>query len=439
MTFPEQERVVHVTDLCERMARWAVGYRLDTRRAAVVRRLVRDFAGCVAKGSQRAELGMALRLARPGEVRVWGCPQSFDAPSAALVYGTAGSLLQLHDVYVPALLHPSCTVIAAALAARGDRHVDSERFLQAVAVGYELCNRLGDAYRSGPPRSFAVATATAGALGASVTAALIQGGDAALVARTLSLAPMLMPVTPVAAVRTHAEATALHGGLAARAAIEASLLAGETQRVVRVFEGDASAPGYWHALSGREITLDPDRWCDSTLDAVIGKRWPGCFGAYAALEAVLNMSLPQAEQIKRVSIGLPRRLLPMVELGPSSGLLYDRLMSVRWLVARALLRSRLGWDDLDNDEQTDRLVTRIELHHDVALDALPARIFASDVEIDSGTRQLQRWRRELHDDSVERRGTLLHDEPLAWRRKYEALSAEVPGFDADILDVLGED
>lgn len=430
-----------MTDLCQRIGDWAAAFRVDALRASRVRVLVRDFAACVAAGSTRAELAPALLLTRPGIVSVWGRPERFDMPSAALVCGTAGSLLQLHDIYVPAMLHPSCAVVAAAWAARGGRSMPGSQFVNAVAAGYEVCNRLADAMRSGKGRSSSVATATAGALGAAVASALVRDGSAMQVARALSLVPLLMPVTPVAAVRVHADAVALHGGLAARAAVEAALLAAELQNVSRVLEGDDTVAGYWQVLCGGQVAVAPDQWDGSTLDAVIGKRWPGCFGAYAALEAVLNGDAPQADEITAVRIGLPGRLLPMVELGPTTGLLYDRLMSVRWLVARALERRRLAWDDLDGAARTDRLAARIELHHAALLDGLDPSLLAANVEIETGSslRFSRQWQRALTDLQPRERSTLMQDEAQAWRQKYQALTAAFPDLNATLAGLLDEE
>jgi 2-methylcitrate dehydratase PrpD len=425
-------------DLAERVGRWAAGFRADSRRAAAMRLLVRDFAACVVAGSQLPELAPALQLSRPGTVKVWGRDEGFDAPSAALVCGTAGALLQLHDLYLPALLHPSCTVIAAAVAACPARTVDAGRFIDAVGAGYEVCNRIGAAC-SGQAATGSVATATAGAFGAAVAASLVRGADAAHVARAVSLVPLLMPVTPVAAVRGHAELVSLHGGLAARAAIEAAELAVESGRALRVLEGDARTTGFLTMLCGRAVVLEPERWDGTTIDAVVGKRIPACFGAYAPLEAVLLTALPPLAGIRTVRIGLGARLLPIVELGPVSGQLYDRLMSVRWVVARALERKRLGHRDLDAHAETLQLAARIEVHHEPALDALAPTLLAAEVEVEPAaapaTVQRVSWRRSLTEPGSANCGTLLLTQPGAWHEKYRELTAGAsdPGVSLDAL------
>ena len=374
-----------MTDLSQRIATWAVQFQPDDALRALARSYVYDYVGCIVAGSQRAELAPALTLAHGGNLSVWGQSQRFDAPSAALLYGTAGSLLQLHDIYVPAGIHPSCAVISAALVTCTQRAVPADDFLRAIVAGYEVCNRFGDACQPEQSRAGSTPTATAGALGATVAAALIHGHDATTVACALSLVTMLMPQMPSVAVRAHAGAVPLHGGLAARAAIEAVLLSASTGPLPAVFEGDGRLAGFLSLLHGDVARLQPEQWDGSTLAAVIGKRWPACFGSYAALEAVTSLPRVMAAAVQTLRVGLPGRLLPIIETGPETGPenggLYDRLMSARWSLARLLVRGSLDWRHVDDDAATQQLAARISVFHDATLDALPATVLAANVEL----------------------------------------------------------
>jgi 2-methylcitrate dehydratase PrpD len=400
---------------------------------------VRDYAACVVVGSQRAELAPALALTRSGGVAVWGRTDTFDAPSAALVCGTAGSLLQLHDVYVPAGIHPGCAVISAAMAARSVNAVSAGQFLRAIVAGYEVCNRSADACQPEQSRAGSTPTATAGAMGAVVAAGLVRGFDAPTLARALSLVPMLAPQMPSVAVRAHAEAVPLHGGLAARAAIEALQLAATTGALPLVLEGDGRVAGYLSLLRGDASRLCPENWDGGTLAAVIGKRWPACFGSYAALEAVLSLPRVAVSNVRALRVGLPGRLLPVIETGPLAGGLYDRLMSVRWALARLLERGELSWRDVDDNATTRRLAALISVSHDATLDALPTDVLAANLAMETGHTVRCEWRRALAvPGEPAGTGTLTAAQSQGWQVKYSELTHAKPAVARALDELVGE-
>lgn len=122
-----------------RIGAWAHTFRPSTARSARIRASIRDFVGCVVAGSRRPELRPALLLAHSGGVPVWGLPDSFDPAGAALVNGTAGALLQLHDFHAGGGLHPSSPIIPGAWSALhsfGRGRGRGPQFVRAVATGY---------------------------------------------------------------------------------------------------------------------------------------------------------------------------------------------------------------------------------------------------------------------------------------------------------------
>jgi 2-methylcitrate dehydratase PrpD len=428
-----------MTDLCQRIAAWAVHFRPDEALLTLARQCTRDYAACVVAGSQRAEMAPALALARPGSVAVWGVTEAFDAPSAALVCGTAGSLLQLHDVYPPAGIHPSCAVIPAALAAAALNPTGPKSLLSAIVVGYEVSNRFGDACQPEQARAGSTPTATAGALGAVLAAGVIRGFDVPTLARALSLVTMLMPQMPGVAVRAHAAAVPLHGGLAARAAIEATILALTTQGLPLVLEGDGRIGGFLSLLRGDANRLQPDSWDGTTMSAVIGKRWPACFGSYAALEALFSLPRAAAATVRSLRVGLPGRLLPIIETGPDGGGLYDRLMSVRWVLARTLERGALSWHDVDDSATTQQIAARISVFHDAALDELPTDVLAANLDMATERTVRCEWRRALAEPTVHgSTGTLRAADSLAWQDKFVALMRAAPQVMQTLDTLLNE-
>ena len=425
-------------DLCQRIGEWAYSFEPSPARLRRIKASLRDFIGCVVAGARRGELRSALRLAQGGSVPVWGLNDSFDPAGAALVTGTAGALLQLQDVYRPAGSHPSSPVIPAAWSARQvAAGVSADQFLRAVAAGYEVANRLADACAPGQLLAGSSATGTAGCIGAAVAAAIIRGMHRDGIARAVANAAFMLPATPFAAMRSHGALAPLHGGLAARAGFEAASLALEAYAGPRVLEGDSWGPGLIAFLGGRAASLEPERWHGETLDAVGWKFFPACFASHTALEAVLSLGPLDAATVERVVVHRPRGLLDAtVAAGPREGGLYDRLMSLRWVLARALELGHYEYPEAVADQpSTFELAKKIELLHDPALDALLPETASVNLEIHGspGVRRIE-YRRPSAADPLPR-GTAVGDVLRGWtatldetalRRKFDRLVGPAP-------------
>ncbi len=378
-------------DLAERVGCWATDFSPTAPQLARIRASVRDFMGCVVAGTRRSELRPALWLAHGGTVPVWGLPDSFDPAGAALVCGTAGSLLQLHDIYVPAGMHPSSTVIPAAWSAlhgAGARRRDI--FVRAVAAGYESANRFALACSPGQGLAGSSATATGGAIGAAVAAALIAGLNARAIGFAIANAALLMQAAPTAAMRAHGTLAPLHSGLAARAGYEAATLARAGGAGRHILEGDPSGSGLMGLLRGQPQSLQPEAWHGETIDDVCWKYFPACFFSLVAIEAALQIPLANRDHIGRVSLRLPNRMLALVGHGPRGAELYDRLMSVRWGVACALLHGSHDMDRaIEPDNETLALAQRIEVVHAPELDRLLPDTLSADLSVYSGHEHVQ--------------------------------------------------
>jgi 2-methylcitrate dehydratase PrpD len=67
------------------------------------------------------------------------------AAGAALANGVASHILELDDVHKTSTLHPAAPIIPAALAIAEREHLDGPCFLLAVALGYDVALRIGEA------------------------------------------------------------------------------------------------------------------------------------------------------------------------------------------------------------------------------------------------------------------------------------------------------
>jgi len=146
------------------------------------KRVVLDLIGVTAAGSSAPEAQTVLNLARGwggrGESSILVHGDRVPAPSAGLVNGTMGRARDFDDVHEKAVLHPSVSVIPAALATAELRGgIDGRDFITAVALGVDLTCRLGMAPRTGPNISGMSTTWQCGTFGAAAAAGKVLGLD----------------------------------------------------------------------------------------------------------------------------------------------------------------------------------------------------------------------------------------------------------------------
>jgi len=373
--------------LARRLATFALGLRradLSPARREKLALILADFIGCVLAGSTLPEASSAWVLAQPGPVRIPGVAEGLTAESAAIAMGAMGSLLQLHDGYGHGGNHPCNTIIPAVWCMRGARPMQAVHM--AIAVGYEVANRLAASAHPALTLAGLAPTSCTGAIGATAALGRLLELDEDALARALSNAAFSFPAAALRGLTEHGSAVPLHGGLAARCAIEAvrmacaGLSAGE-----RIFE-DGGDPGVLTVL--RSSGLDaPEAWRGQTLDGVYFKPIPACRHAQPAIdaiEAIWRDGPLAARDIAGVDVHTYPVALQFGKAPRAGHELYDRLMSVVWAVASAL---RHGRYDLSNvrapavDPEVDALCARIRLHVDEDYAVLYPRYLPARVEV----------------------------------------------------------
>jgi 2-methylcitrate dehydratase PrpD len=191
------------------------------------------------------------------------------AASAALVNGTLAHALDFDDTHLPSVLHPSASVVPAALAVAESCKSSGRELLAAIAVGVEITNRVGMASYVPATRNstFFVrgqhATSICGTLGAAAASAMLMGLDAAQISSALAIATS-MGAGIIEANRTGGSVKRIHCGWAAHAGVEAaSFAAAGITGPPTAFEGSF---GFLRAYLGDDY--DP-----SGLVSELGSRW----------------------------------------------------------------------------------------------------------------------------------------------------------------------
>ena len=372
--------------------------------ATSVRQRVLDVIGlqlaAVPLETSRAALNFVASQGGAPQARAIGLEQPVPASWAAFVGGVLAHSLDYDDTHLPSILHPSASVVPAALAVGELSDSDGARLCGAVAAGLEIVVRLGMAGydRESNNSTFFEhgqhATSICGAVGSAATAALLLGRDAEGVADAMGIA-VSMAGGVIEANRTGGTVKRLHCGWAAHAGVSAALLA------------DAGFTGPPTVLEGRfgffEAFLH-GRYVERELTDGLGERWavPGIFFkpypanhfAHTAVDAARTLRERGlcADDVATAELGVASPTVrtigePLeVKQAPSSG--YAAQFSGPYVVAAALsggggLGLGLGdfTDELATDPKRRELMSRIRVVGDPVCDEIYPQQFPAVLRV----------------------------------------------------------
>ncbi|MFC8410087.1 MmgE/PrpD family protein [Arthrobacter sp. NPDC057259] len=355
-------------------------------RKDVARRVLDLLGNSLAAHSQpsaAAVIGVATGWGGNEDATAIGTGRRFPAATAALVNGTLAHSMDSDDTHLPSVLHPSASVIPAALAVAEATGASGAALLDAAGVGIEITVRLGmggydetlgnsEFFERGQH-----ATSICGAIGSAAAAAMLYGLDAEGIADAMGIAASF-GAGLLEANRTGGSVKRTHCGWAAHSGITAAELArhGLTGPPT-VIEGRF---GFLHAFCG-------DRADAAKVVEGLGEQWelPGIFFkpypcnhfTHAGIDAAreLRDRGVRPEDIVGIELGVPAPVLRTIaepaesKAKPESG--YHAAFSGPFTVARALLGgSGLGVghhdfaDAMAKDPETLRLAGLVRCHAD---------------------------------------------------------------------------
>jgi 2-methylcitrate dehydratase PrpD len=294
-----------------------------------------------------------------------------DVRAAALINGTASHTAEMDDIFREGIYHPGSPTVAAALAVGESLGCSGADLLRAIAVGYEVGDRIAAAVQPSHYR-FWHTTGTVGTIGA-----------AAAVAELLELSPerfahaIATATTNAAglqqAFRSDAMSKPLHAGHAAEAGLVAALAAAEGfTGALDILEGSA---GFGAAMSAEP------QW-DAAL-AALGSPWGvteatvknhSCCGhIFAAVDAALELRARgvRPEDIERVEVDTYTTATEVAGyLDPKSA--FEAKFSIPYCVAAAFVRGGVRLpaftDEALADPELRRLVRATTVRPDKELD-----------------------------------------------------------------------
>jgi 2-methylcitrate dehydratase PrpD len=330
--------------------------RLSPGRQSKVRWILADYLGCTLAGSSLPEAASGYVLAQPGPVKLPGDTRGLTPEAAAVAMGTVGALLQIHDGFGGGGNHPCSSIVSALWAARGSKPLAD--LLLPIAVGYETACRIAKCSHPAQTRAGTAPTSTTGAIGATAALGALLRLDRETLNDALSIAAFSLPVAALRGLTEHGSVVPIHGGLAARTALEAVRLAQAGLSAGNNLLEGGKDPGLVQVLRGNVDELHPETWQGEMLDGVYFKPLPACRHAQPAIEAILNcyekgkFSYKDVEQVlvhtypMALTFGDPPR---------ESHELYDRLMSMPWAIASCLVHGGFAFDNVTGPARDPRV------------------------------------------------------------------------------------
>ena len=384
--------------LLERLAGFAAGVRADDLGPEVRRSLHRrflDIIGLVLAARPLATSEMALAVARQwgeapagGGARLIADPLRLPSAGAAFVNGVLAHSLDFDDTHLPSVLHPSASIVPAALAAAEEADVPVSEMMAAAAAGYEICVRTGMA---GYDRELGNsvffergwhATSICGALAAAAVAAKIFGLGADGIGHAIGIAAS-MGSGIIEANRSGGSVKRLHCGWAAHSGLVAAQLAraGITGPPT-TFEGRF---GFYQAFLGGSLVPDEitrglgREWC---IPGIFYKPYPANHFTHAGIDAARRLrqrvAVDEIRQLQLRVASAPHRTIGQPreqKIRPQSG--YHAQFSGPFTVAAALLGGGglgLWLDDFSDSNAADprylALAAKVECVTDRECDAI---------------------------------------------------------------------
>jgi 2-methylcitrate dehydratase PrpD len=237
---------------------------------------------------------------------LWGGGGRTSLTNAVLVNATAGHAFEMDDIHKESIVHPNSLAVPVALAlAEADPALSGRAIATALALGYEVGLRIGNAATTSLFLNGFHPQGTTGAFVAAATAGRLMRLDAARMQHALGIAGSLG--AGLMAAQEGAMVKRLHAGRAAQSGLMAALLA------QRGFTGisDVVEAGYGGFLSALSRTPNMKRLLDGLgTDWEAGKvgfkMYPNVTSIHAALDGLRAILIEEgvtAAQIEQVRVG----------------------------------------------------------------------------------------------------------------------------------------
>lgn len=369
---PEAERPAYI----ERTLDFVLAARFDALPADVLDRtrwIIADSLATIAAGMQEPALrALADRMAGAdarGNAWVIGAQRRAAPQPAAFLNGTAGTWLELDEGNLFGNGHPGIQVVPAALAHAQSHAVSGREFLRAVALGYEICARVGGAAKM---KLWVHPHGTHGVIGAALACALMRNASRDELRHVINIAAAMGLGTNRQAMREGATVRNVftgHSGIAGQ------------------LVPDLAAAGILGQAGGIDVTythvladgFDRDRYLDG-----LGERWvllDNYFKLYPAgryihspIDALLDLLERErfaAEAVESIDVRT-FRMAAFLE-GKQIDSAFGAKFSVPFALATAIVHGHAGLDAFGDravrDARVQALMQRVRMREEPAFSA----------------------------------------------------------------------
>ncbi|MGI9578516.1 MAG: MmgE/PrpD family protein [Microthrixaceae bacterium] len=387
--------------LLEQLASLATATTIDNlpaEQAASVPQRVVDVLGIAVRATtlptSEAVTGYAVEQGGTPKATAIGAGRRLPAASAAFVNGVLAHSLDYDDTHLPSILHPSASVVPAALATAQAHGRAGSDVVPAVAVGLEVAVRLGMAgydRESGENVWFdrgQHATSICGTIGSAAASAKLMGLDDAQIGDAMAVAAS-MASGIIEANRTGGTVKRLHCGWAAQAGVTAAeLTARGLSGPPTVFEGRFGLLGAFLGDRARpeEVTdglsehPEHNEWA---VADIFYKPYPANHYTHCGIDAAIQLRDEGlvADEVESAHLGVAEATVRTIgdpikiKQSPDTG--YQAQFSGPYTVAAALLGGvglGLGLSDFDDELVADpyrkELMSRITVGADPRCDEI---------------------------------------------------------------------
>ncbi len=358
------------TDITALLIRYATATPDATARD-IMRLSLLDWAACgIAGRAEGAFDGWSATLTTQGPATRFDGARS-TAAEAALVNGTLSHALDYDDTHFDHIGHPSVVVCAAALAVGEAQNAPLDAIIDAALVGAEASIAAGLWLGRAHYQIGFHQTATAGAFGATVTAARLLGLTPARTRAALGLC-----ATMASGLKSQfgTMGKPLNAGLAARTGVEAAHWA---QAGMTAPDDGLQSFGDTHHGAGGTVAFE---W---RMPRVSHKFHACCHGLHACLEALRDAPLAQAQHISVHTH--PRWLTVCNQPDPDTGL--GAKFSYRQVIAMAAHGHDTGdiaafTDACARDRNLVAYRARVSVQGDDSLTEMQARVIVDGQRFD---------------------------------------------------------
>ena len=400
----------------------------------ITRRYVLDWLGSALAGGELRPPTIARDLVASlgghPQATVLGDGTRTSAPLAAFANAAAAHVLEMDDLDRASISHPGAPIVAAALATAEREGADGDALLDAIAIGYEVSIRVGEAL--GPSHyEHWHTTGTVGTLGATAAASRLAGLDAAAVLQAIGSAGT-MTAGLWEFLADGAMSKQLHPAKAAHDGILAALLAARGFTAAsRIIEGPKGL------LAAMSATPDPERLTAGLITSGEGawriqgvsfKVHASCRHTHSAVDAALLLRQRHSLEpsaIERVDIRLYSQALGLLE-GMQPTTPYAAKFSLPFCVATALVHGDLApqrfTDASIHEAEVLALTDRVRFTTDPGLDRLYPAAWPAIVMVT--TRSGERWEERVDYPAGDPESGIDDDEIAA---KFVALTAPLLG------------